>query len=203
MERLESRVKNFELENAKLKEEVASLKEEMSASKELKEEGEIQEVDKVVIKEEITKELTKAMEVKLEATKEGWVDIVSAIGTQWFSVRLDRSLTYEQEVAPARTFCIAEQIPGMQAAGLIKGGSVDNAIICRMNDGWLNPPLRFSDEPCRHKLLDLIGDVALCAENGNSGLPNAHIVAFKAGHLLHTRFSLALLQAKEHQRRKG
>ncbi|KAI5057494.1 hypothetical protein GOP47_0027509 [Adiantum capillus-veneris] len=98
---------------------------------------------------------------------------------------------------------VKEVIASMRAAGLIKGGSVENALICSTNDGWLNPPLRFSDEPCRHKLLDLIGDLALCAENGNSGLPNAHIVAFKAGHLLHTKFSYALLEAKEHQRRKA
>ncbi|MCO5612459.1 hypothetical protein L7F22_066726 [Adiantum nelumboides] len=64
------------VENKLLKqEEIISLKEEVAASKELKGEGEIQEVDKVAIKEEITKELTKAMEVKMEATKEGWVDV--------------------------------------------------------------------------------------------------------------------------------
>ena len=43
----------------------------------------------------------------------------------------------------------------------------------------MNSPLRFSDEPCRHKLLDLIGDLGLCAKNGNPGLPTAHIVTFK------------------------
>ena len=45
--------------------------------------------------------------------------------------------------------------------------------------GWLNPPLRFDDEPCRHKLLDLIGDLALCNVDGDGGLPCAHIVAYK------------------------
>ncbi|MCO5579468.1 hypothetical protein L7F22_033323 [Adiantum nelumboides] len=76
MEALEQSVKILEIENAKLKEEITSLKEVMAVSKELREEGEIQETDKVAIKEEITKELTKAMEVKMEATKEGWVDVV-------------------------------------------------------------------------------------------------------------------------------
>ncbi|MCO5556933.1 hypothetical protein L7F22_010488 [Adiantum nelumboides] len=75
MEKLENRIKTLELENHKLKEEVISLKAEVLASKELKEKGEIQEVDKVVIKEEITKELTMTMEIKMEATKEGWVDV--------------------------------------------------------------------------------------------------------------------------------
>jgi UDP-3-O-acyl-N-acetylglucosamine deacetylase len=43
----------------------------------------------------------------------------------------------------------------------------------------LNPPLHFSDEPCRHKILDLIGDLSLFAQFGNQGLPVAHIVAYK------------------------
>lgn len=51
-----------------------------------------------------------------------------------------------------------------------------------METGWVNPPLRFSDEPCRHKLLDLLGDLALCAYNGHPGLPVAHIVAYKVSY---------------------
>lgn len=50
---------------------------------------------------------------------------------------------------------------------------------CSMDKGWLNPPLRFADEPCRHKLLDLIGDLSLSALPGHAGLPIGHIVAFK------------------------
>ncbi|XP_074579027.1 putative UDP-3-O-acyl-N-acetylglucosamine deacetylase 1, mitochondrial [Curcuma longa] len=80
------------------------------------------------------------------------------------------------------------QVEGMRRAGLIKGGSVDNAIVCSATAGWLNPPLRFCDEPCRHKVLDLVGDVSLFAQNGNQGLPIAHIIAYKAGHALHTDF---------------
>lgn len=48
------------------------------------------------------------------------------------------------------------------------------------NEGWINPPLRFHDEPCRHKVLDLIGDLSLFAQWGSQGLPVAHIVAYKA-----------------------
>lgn len=51
---------------------------------------------------------------------------------------------------------------------------------CSASKGWLNPPLHFSDEPCRHKILDLIGDLSLFAQSGNQGLPVAHIVAYKA-----------------------
>ncbi|KAF1863316.1 hypothetical protein Lal_00031316 [Lupinus albus] len=68
----------------------------------------------------------------------------------------------------------------MRKAGLIKGGSLENAIVCSTSKGWLNPPLHFSDEPCRHKVLDLIGDLSLSAQFGNQGLPVAHIVAYKA-----------------------
>lgn len=85
------------------------------------------------------------------------------------------------------------QIEQLRAAGLIKGGSLENALVCSKDKGWLNPPLRFGDEPCRHKLLDLIGDLALCASPGHPGLPLAHIVAFKASHSLHVKFGEAIL----------
>lgn len=50
---------------------------------------------------------------------------------------------------------------------------------CSTTRGWLNPPLRYHDEPCRHKVLDLVGDFSLLAHNGNQGLLNAHIIAYK------------------------
>jgi UDP-3-O-[3-hydroxymyristoyl] N-acetylglucosamine deacetylase len=111
-----------------------------------------------------------------------------AIGTQWFSWMPSMG-NFVLEVAPARTFTLAAQVEQLQAMGLIKGGSLDNAIVCD-DQGWLNPPLRFNDEPCRHKLLDLIGDLSLLG-----WLPKAHIVAFKASHALHAQFAQALLGA--------
>lgn len=119
---------------------------------------------------------------------------VPAIGLRWFCWTPSGPSSYKHEVAPARTFGIAEQLEQLRAAGLIKGGSLDNALVCSTEEGWLNPPLRFDDEPCRHKLLDLIGDLALCAAPGHPGLPIAHIVAFKASHALHVKFGAALLQ---------
>ncbi|XP_074330070.1 putative UDP-3-O-acyl-N-acetylglucosamine deacetylase 1, mitochondrial isoform X2 [Apium graveolens] len=111
---------------------------------------------------------------------------VPAIGCQWFSdASLDDSW-YAREIAPSRTFCIFEEVQTMRNAGLIKGGSAENALVCSAVNGWLNPPLRFHDEPCRHKVLDLIGDLSLLAQDGNQGLPVAHIVAYKGGHALHT-----------------
>ncbi|CAL0314903.1 unnamed protein product [Lupinus luteus] len=75
---------------------------------------------------------------------------------------------------------VRTEVEQMRNAGLIKGGSLENAIVCSTSKGWLNPPLHFSDEPCRHKVLDLIGDLSLSAQFGNQGLPVAHIVAYKA-----------------------
>jgi UDP-3-O-[3-hydroxymyristoyl] N-acetylglucosamine deacetylase len=76
---------------------------------------------------------------------------------------------------------------GLQAMGLIRGGSVENAIVLD-DEGILNGPLRFADEFGRHKALDLIGDLALV------GRPlKARIVAHKAGHALHTQLVTRLL----------
>ncbi|WOL14189.1 putative UDP-3-O-acyl-N-acetylglucosamine deacetylase 2 [Canna indica] len=119
---------------------------------------------------------------------------VPAIGSQWFSTTMDE-FTYTKEIASARTFCIYEEVEAMRQAGLIKGGSADNAIVCSATAGWLNPPLRFCDEPCRHKVLDLVGDFSLFAQNGNQGLLVAHIIAYKAGHALHNNFVRLLLQS--------
>jgi UDP-3-O-[3-hydroxymyristoyl] N-acetylglucosamine deacetylase len=90
---------------------------------------------------------------------------------------------------------VYEQFEQLRAAGLIKGGSLDNALVCSVTKGWLNPPLRFPAEPCRHKLLDLIGDLALAGAKGFAGLPTAHVVAYKASHALHVAFAKAFLRA--------
>jgi UDP-3-O-[3-hydroxymyristoyl] N-acetylglucosamine deacetylase len=113
---------------------------------------------------------------------------VAAIGEQWFSVVLTPE-RFQTEIAPARTFGFRQQIEQAQAAGLIKGGSLDNAIVCD-ETGWLNPPLRFDNEPVRHKLLDLIGDLSLLGS-----IPVGHIVAYKASHKLHVEFARKLLKA--------
>ncbi len=112
-----------------------------------------------------------------------------AIAQQWFSWRPDMlnfGREFSQEIAPARTFTMAKEVEYLRSQGLIKGGSLDNAIVCDQ-EKWLNPPLRFENEPCRHKLLDLIGDLSLAGY-----LPQAHIIAFKASHNLHTQFAQAL-----------
>jgi UDP-3-O-[3-hydroxymyristoyl] N-acetylglucosamine deacetylase len=112
-----------------------------------------------------------------------------AIGEQWFSwspTIADFSERFALEIAPARTFTLAAYIEQARAAGLIKGGTLENAIVCD-GDRWVNPPLRFDNEPCRHKLLDLIGDISLLGF-----LPRAHILAYKASHNLHAEFAISL-----------
>jgi UDP-3-O-[3-hydroxymyristoyl] N-acetylglucosamine deacetylase len=105
---------------------------------------------------------------------------LSAIGNQWHSWQFNPA-TFETEIAPARTFGFAHQIEQLRANGLIKGGTLENALVCS-HEGWINPPLRFSNEPVRHKLLDLIGDLSLLGT-----FPTAHFLAYKASHGLHTQ----------------
>ncbi|XP_030959726.1 probable UDP-3-O-acyl-N-acetylglucosamine deacetylase 2, mitochondrial [Quercus lobata] len=93
---------------------------------------------------------------------------------------------YSKQIASSRTFCVYKQVEQKHYSGLIKGGSLDNAIVCSASKVWLNPPLRFPNKPCRHKVLDLIGDLSLFAQFGSQGLPVAHIVAYKGGRALHT-----------------
>ena len=119
------------------------------------------------------------------------------IGCQWFSWAPGSGPSFAEAIAPARTFGLREQLETLRAAGLIKGGSLDNALVCD-HDVWLNGPLRFANEPVRHKLLDLVGDLSLLG-----GLPCAHVVAYRASHRLHVRLALALAAEGERQERTG
>ncbi|HXF26681.1 MAG TPA: UDP-3-O-acyl-N-acetylglucosamine deacetylase, partial [Bryobacteraceae bacterium] len=89
--------------------------------------------------------------------------------------------SYAREIAPARTFGFEHELDQMRDMGLIRGATLDNAI-CFNREGVLNEGgLRFPDECCRHKALDLIGDLALI------GKPLlGHVIAERAGHAMHT-----------------
>jgi UDP-3-O-[3-hydroxymyristoyl] N-acetylglucosamine deacetylase len=113
----------------------------------------------------------------------------AAIGRQLYSLALTPE-AFVREIAPARTFGFRDQVEALRAAGLIRGGDLDNALVCD-GDHWLNPPLRFSDEPVRHKLLDLLGDLAL------AGLPQAQVFAYRGSHGLHTALAAALSAASD------
>lgn len=97
---------------------------------------------------------------------------------------------YVSHIAPARTFGFLHEADAMRQQGLIRGASRENAIVLT-RDGLENPPLRFDDEFVRHKILDLIGDLALI---GHQILGN--VVADRAGHAMHTALVSRLLRDK-------
>ena len=109
-----------------------------------------------------------------------------AVGAQEVELRVGRE-SFSGMLAPARTFGFVQDFEGLRRMGLIRGGSLDNAIV--LNEaGVMNGPLRFPDEFGRHKALDLIGDLALV------GRPLlARVEAYKAGHALHTQLVTRLL----------
>jgi UDP-3-O-[3-hydroxymyristoyl] N-acetylglucosamine deacetylase len=95
---------------------------------------------------------------------------------------------YVANIAPARTFGFLHEAEAMRQQGLIRGASEENAIVLT-REGVVNPPLRFDDEFVRHKVLDLIGDLALI---GHQILGN--VVADRAGHAMHTALVSRLLR---------
>ena len=100
---------------------------------------------------------------------------------------------YADFIAPARTFGFYHEVEKLQAGGLIRGGSLENAIVLT-ETGMLNDTsLRFPDEFVRHKTLDLLGDFALI---GQPVL--GRLAANRAGHALHTRFVGELLESPSH-----
>ena len=111
------------------------------------------------------------------------------IGRQEIEMVVNRE-SFSQRLARARTFGFVEELEKLRAVDLIRGGSLDNAIVLT-RDGIMNGELRYSDEFGRHKTLDLIGDLALL------GRPLlARVEAHKAGHALHTQLVSRLLADK-------
>jgi len=110
------------------------------------------------------------------------------IGRQSFNFDYHHD-SFLKKIAPARTFGFVRDVEKMRAAGLARGGSVENCIVLD-DEGVMNGPLRFRDEFVRHKILDLLGDLALI------GRPIAgEITANRAGHALHSRFVAKVLEA--------
>ncbi len=108
-----------------------------------------------------------------------------AVGHQELSWTM-RPETYAARIAPARTFGFLREVEALRARGLARGGSLHNAVVLD-NTGILSGPLRFRDEFVRHKILDLIGDLALLGRPLVGG-----IHARKAGHAMHIEFARAL-----------
>ena len=98
---------------------------------------------------------------------------------------------FGREIASARTFGFTEEIEALRRANLIRGGSLDNAIVLTP-EGMLNETgLRFADEFVRHKILDIIGDLALL------GMPIlGRVTAERSGHIMHAGLMSKLLRVR-------
>jgi UDP-3-O-[3-hydroxymyristoyl] N-acetylglucosamine deacetylase/3-hydroxyacyl-[acyl-carrier-protein] dehydratase len=96
--------------------------------------------------------------------------------TQFYSVEISPK-TWETDLAHARTFCFYEEIEYLIKNGLIKGGSLENAVVIRDDAVLTTEPLRYPEEFVRHKMLDIIGDLSLL------GRPlQGHLIAVKPSH---------------------
>ncbi len=91
--------------------------------------------------------------------------------------------TFREELGPARSFCLEEEIEELRARNLGKGATYENTLVIG-KQGVIQNTLRFDDEPCRHKILDIIGDLCLTGAD-----VNAHIIGVKSGHALNTRLA--------------
>jgi UDP-3-O-[3-hydroxymyristoyl] N-acetylglucosamine deacetylase/3-hydroxyacyl-[acyl-carrier-protein] dehydratase len=112
--------------------------------------------------------------------------------TQYFSAEITPGV-FEKEIAPARTFVYYEDVEPLMQKNLIKGGSLENAIVIRGEAVLSKEPLRFTDEFVRHKILDIIGDLALFGSR-----IRGHVIAIKPGHGINAELARAL--GREHAR---
>ncbi len=103
--------------------------------------------------------------------------------TQYFSCEVTPEL-YEKEIAPARTFVYYEDVKPLLDKGLIKGGSLESAVVIRGNEIMSKEPVRFPNEFARHKALDIIGDLMLAGMKFTG-----HVIAVKPGHGSNTQMA--------------
>ena len=108
--------------------------------------------------------------------------------TQYLSCEITPEY-YEKEIAPARTFVFYEDVKPLMDKGLIRGGSLENAIVARGESVLSKEPLRFPDEFVRHKILDIVGDLALAGRR-----LKGHIIAVKPGHGPNAELSRAIVK---------
>ncbi len=112
------------------------------------------------------------------------VEFEPPVGAQFFAAAIDADV-FRAEIAPARTFGYVHEVEALLAAGLARGGSLDNALVFAP-EGPLTPQ-RWPNEVVRHKALDLIGDLALLG-----AWPQGEFVSIKSGHRLHAIATRAL-----------
>ena len=118
------------------------------------------------------------------------------IGRQWFSWCLQDDQHFKLHLAAAKTYVThVNRLHEMRSEGYVKAGS-EGVVIIGDGADWYNEELLSYtlDEPVRHKILDLIGDLSLLQEDGMGGLPFGHIVAYKATHAMHHAFAKKLME---------
>ncbi|MDP1586355.1 MAG: bifunctional UDP-3-O-[3-hydroxymyristoyl] N-acetylglucosamine deacetylase/3-hydroxyacyl-ACP dehydratase [Prosthecobacter sp.] len=114
--------------------------------------------------------------------------------TQYFSTEITPE-TYEKEIAAARTFVYYEDIAPLMEKGLIKGGTLEAAVVIRGDTLLSKQPLRFADEFVRHKILDIVGDLML---SGKRIL--GHVIAVRPGHGPNTELARSIVKQYETMR---
>lgn len=107
--------------------------------------------------------------------------------TQFYSTEINPT-TYENEIAAARTFVFYEDIAPLLEKGLIKGGTLESAVVIRGDTALSKHPLRFEDEFVRHKILDIVGDLSLFGRR-----IMGHVIAVRPGHGPNTELARAIL----------
>ena len=110
--------------------------------------------------------------------------------TQFYSTEITPAI-YEKEIAPARTFVFYEDVKPLMDKGLIKGGSLENAVVVRGDAVLSKEPLRFKDEFVRHKIIDIVGDLALLGR-----AIRGHVIVVRPGHGPNAELCRAI--AKQH-----
>jgi UDP-3-O-[3-hydroxymyristoyl] N-acetylglucosamine deacetylase len=112
----------------------------------------------------------------------------AALGSQYFTFDVS-SKNFREQISACRTFALYDELLALMDHGLIRGGSLENAVVVQNEAIISKGGLQFSDEAVRHKVLDLIGDLSLV------GIPfTAHIIALRSGHASNCQFAQKLYQ---------
>ncbi|MFO7899556.1 MAG: UDP-3-O-acyl-N-acetylglucosamine deacetylase [Planctomycetota bacterium] len=110
------------------------------------------------------------------------LDFRPVLGPQYGSWEITPTV-FREELAPARSFCMEDEIEELRSRNLGKGATYENTLVFN-RDGIIENTLRFEDEACRHKMLDILGDLCLTGVD-----VNAHIIGIKSGHALNVRLA--------------
>jgi len=122
----------------------------------------------------------------------------TALSSQYNSYLISPEV-YEKEISPARTFCLREEVEPLRKIGLGKGSNYKNTLVIDSRNGdVVDNEFRFKDEPVRHKISDLIGDLAFFGD-----YVAAHIIGIKSGHSMNTKLVRKLKELYNKERMSG